>query len=142
MTPKLKSAMTTQDLADIQAETSSTPLFARHEVAVKKQVDQMLATFCSLKDEQHKLEQRLEEHVASIAGLDRKWEEESINLGKGAYAKERETLLQQEQQLMTTISILRTMGSQLAGRSTDQAMLGVRDTRRLGYNRCHDSLLP
>ena len=88
----------------------------------------MLQAFQSIKEEQMRLEAKLEKAVSTVAMLGKKWQDGDIDLGQGDYAKERNTLLDKEMQLMTSISVLRTMGSQIAGRWSDNVVLGSRET--------------
>ncbi|EFX01747.1 hypothetical protein CMQ_8213 [Grosmannia clavigera kw1407] len=56
-----------------------------------------------------------------------KWNEGVLDLSAGDYKEEKRRMLGRQQQLMTSVSVLRTMGAQLAGRWTDDMVLSERE---------------
>ncbi|CAK7220401.1 hypothetical protein SCUCBS95973_004141 [Sporothrix curviconia] len=128
LTPKLKKSMAAEDLEAINADVTSSPIFRHHESVIKKHGEQLLEAFRRIKKEQAQVEAKLDEYVASLSLLDKTWADGHINLSKGVYVEEKRTILDKQQQLMTTVSSLRTMGSQLAARWSEDMLLGTRET--------------
>ncbi|OAA59864.1 hypothetical protein SPI_06062 [Niveomyces insectorum RCEF 264] len=119
--------MRQEDVLEVSGPTISASATQVSDV-VQRQAAQLSKAFTAIRREQAVLEEKLDHVTNAIVILDAKWTEGAVGLGQGDYQREREKLLALQLQLMSSVSVLRTTGSELAGRWTDEAIIGSRQT--------------
>ncbi|CAK7216139.1 hypothetical protein SEUCBS140593_002769 [Sporothrix eucalyptigena] len=114
-------------LRDQQAAASALCIFAQQKHDTSMQAMSLMSAFCSIRDKQRKAETTLDGFISTLAVLDRKWHDGHIRLSRDDFVRERCKLLEQEQDLLLVVSVMRTKGAELAGRWIDEAESGVHD---------------
>ncbi|CAK7208008.1 hypothetical protein SEUCBS139899_010842 [Sporothrix eucalyptigena] len=97
-------------LRDKQVAAFTLCIFAQQKHDTGMQTMSLMSAFRSIRDKQHKAETTLDGLVSTLAIFDRKRE-----------------LLEQKQDLLSVVSVMRTKGAELAGRWIDEAESGVHD---------------
>ena len=94
---------------------------------VEKHAAQLGDAYRKIRHRQAELEATLEAITSNIALIDKKWEDGRIDMGLGDYKKERNVLIQKQLGLLATVSVTRSVGSELAGRWMDDLATGTRE---------------